>query len=168
MRVVLLGVVVVTACAGTSTVDSGSRGLGPENTVPAAALAPGACDDAPLHTLEDLAAGKGDGQRIALEVVPEVRGMCTLLACESECCNSCGGDYGANLRREPGDRDFELRFIGLAGCGGMDCNFHCEPFGRKPTTAYRFVGTNVYKPAGVTSTYHQAQFTIEKYCAVSR
>ena len=157
---------IVTGCAGRSTVDSGERGLGPTDTVPAAAKPLDACNDAPLLTVEQLAAGEGDGQRVALDAVPEVNGMCTLLACDSECCNQCGGNYGVALRRKPPERDFELRFDGVGGCGGMDCNFHCEPFGRKPATRYRFVGTNRYKPAGVTSTYHQAEFAVEKFCVL--
>lgn len=155
----------VAGACGTRTASSRAGepqpGLGPAEVVPESALAPGACDDVPLLSLEDLAAGKGAGERIAVDVVPEAAVACTLLACESECCNSCGGSYGARLA---GDPALELRLDGLAGCTGMDCNLRCEPFGRKPTTRYRFVGTHTFTPAGTTSAYHQAVLEVERYC----
>jgi hypothetical protein len=168
----LLVLVMLGACAKQSPGDSGPRraaptpGLGDKNTVPVEALAPGSCDDAPLVTLEEVATGKTTEGRIALDAVPDVRGMCTLLYCGpgDGCCNECGGDYGAKLVREPADRDLELRLDGLAGCSGMDCNFHCEPFGRAPTDRYRFVGTLTFQPAGVTSVFHKATVKVEKFC----
>jgi hypothetical protein len=49
----------------------------------------------------------------------------------------------------------------------MDCNFHCEPFGRKPTTKYVFVGKNTFQPAGVTSVYHKATIEVEWFCPLT-
>ncbi len=160
-----LALLLVSACGGQSTVTSGARGKGPENTVPASVLAADSCNDAVLVTLESLATGVGHGTRIALDVVPEVNRVCTLLDCgDNECCNRCRGEYGATLRREPADRDLEVRFTGLAGCSGMDCNFQCEPFGRQPTTRYRIVGVAAFEAAGTRSIAHAANVAVEKVC----
>lgn len=163
------------ACAGkSSVVASGERdkpGKGPENTVPAMAGTLEECNDAtPVYTLADLAAGKGDGERIMIDLVPEVKGLCTLLDCgDAECCNQCRGGYGARLVGQGGAPDLELRLEGamLAGCGGMECNFHCEPFGRKPVTTYRFVGTHTFTPAGRESVYHKSVLAVERFCTLS-
>ena len=154
------------ACATRATPsnpgDNPTPGLGPQEVEPTDALAPGACDDVPLYTLADLAAGKGADERIAIDVVPVANIMCTLLHCgDAECCNGCGGSYGARLAGSP---DLELRLDGLKGCSGMDCNLHCEPFGRKPTKPYRFVGMHTFTLAGQTSVYHKADLKVERYC----
>jgi hypothetical protein len=163
MRSWYLPGVLLIACAPRSSPD-GSRekpGLGPKEVVPTAALAPGACDDVPLYTLEDLATGKGAGERIAVDLVPRPGVACTDLWCpNSECCNGCGGSYGAHLAQP----ELELRLEGFAGCTGMDCNLHCEPFGRAPTTRYRFVGTNTFTPAGTNAVYREVAFSVERFC----
>jgi hypothetical protein len=47
----------------------------------------------------------------------------------------------------------------------MDCNMHCEPFGIKPTTPYRFVGKNNYtKRLTNGAVYDKVEFVVEKYC----
>lgn len=150
-------------------------GRGPENVVPELPAAD-ACADAPLVTLEQIADGAHAGERVALEVVPRAAITCTLLACvttvyadeeppppkkpEEVCCNQCGGMYEAQL----GDR-LHVQFTGLPGCTGMDCNYHCEPFGTKPTQRYRFVGKNDFKPVGKSGAiYATSWFTVEKVC----
>jgi hypothetical protein len=125
----------------------------------------GACDDARLVTLEAIAGGAIDGERVAIDVAPVAKVECTEMDCgDRECCNRCEGTYGIALRREPADRDLELTFTGLDGCSGMGCNLHCEPFGRAPTTRYRFVGKLSFRPAGVTAIFHQAALEVENYC----
>ncbi len=168
MRRHVLALVLSSACGGQPTVASGERGQGPEDVVPAAAQPAGSCDDAPVATLEQIADGAHDGARIAVDLVPESHGSCTEMSCnDGDCCNRCEGTYGAALRREPPSRALELELQGFPGCSGMECNVHCEPFGRRPSTAYRFVGTNTFAPAGVTAMFNQSQFIVEKYCRVA-
>jgi hypothetical protein len=177
-RAVIAVVVVMVAACGPAAPSSNDPvrarpkpGRGPADVVPTTALAPDQCADAPLVALDDLRKGTGDGQRIAIDVTPQPETICTLLACVGPdgeengpdvCCNSCGGNYGHRDGLE-----FSLALDGLAGCGGMDCNFHCEPFGTAPTHAYRFVGVAKYTPRGVTAVYDQVAFKIEKYCTIA-
>lgn len=144
-------------------------GLGPADMVPAAALAPDACADAPLLTLEQVARGEKSGERIAFDAVPRAQIFCTLLACigpsgehdPNSCCNQCGGGYQVEIREQ-----FFLQFHGLGGgCGGYDCNVHCEPFGRSPAHAYRFVGVSEWsKRLDNGAIYDKSKFTVEKFC----
>ena len=148
-------------------------GRGPEEVVPASALEAGACDDAPLLTLDDMDAGKGNAERIAIDVVPAPNIMCTLLACypasgsrptsKPSCCNQCGGGYGAQH-----GETLRITFVGFAGCRGMDCNLHCEPFGLNPRTTYRIVGKNNFSKAYTNGAiYNKSSFIVEKYCLTS-
>lgn len=77
------------------------------------------------------------------------------------CCNKCGGSYGVEIGLE-----FKLRFEGIVGfCGGYDCNLRCEPFGWKPTHAYRFVGVSAWsKRRDNGAIYDKSTFTVEKFC----
>ncbi|MBI2393439.1 MAG: hypothetical protein HYV09_27900 [Deltaproteobacteria bacterium] len=143
-------------------------GLGPEESVP---TLPGveACADAPLVTLEQIADGAHAGERVALDAVPRAMVICTLLLCtggdeppERTCCNGCGGGYELRL----GER-LLLQFANLGGCGGMDCNLHCEPFGRRPTRRYRFVGKNEFTPRPESGAiYAKSRFVVERVCAL--
>lgn len=171
MRTLLLVLVACSTSSSTSPRISDRPapipGRGPEDTVPPTALAQGQCDDATLLTLEAIGRGDGNGERIAFDTVPRAEIFCTLLACfksgggEAECCNNCGGAYGVRV----GD-ELHVRLTGLPGrCGGMDCNIHCEPFGIKPTTQYRFVGKNSYtKRLTNGAVYDKVEFAVEKYC----
>lgn len=144
-------------------------GLGPAETIPELP-GPEGCADAPLVSVEEMARGVRAGERIAVDVVPQAEVMCTLLFCtapegtprEEVCCNGCGGGYGVRLETR-----FHLQFANLGGCSGMDCNLHCEPFGRQPTHPYRFVGKNEFKPAYESGAiYSKSTFTVEKVCRV--
>lgn len=144
-------------------------GLGPADAVPPDLPGPDACADAPLITLDELARGERAGERVAVDVVPQAMIMCTAMACyaadgapaEDACCNECRGGYGVEV---PGE--LVLRFEGLAGCAGYDCNLRCEPFGRAPARAYRFVGTSAWARRGDNgAVYDTATFTVERYCA---
>jgi hypothetical protein len=145
-------------------------GLGPADVVPAGLAPTEACGDAPLLTLEQVAKGDRSGERIAFDVVPRAQIMCTLMACvgddgkhdENSCCNRCGGGYEVAIADE-----LRLHFVGLpGGCGGYDCNVHCEPFGRAPARAYRFVGVSRWsKRMENGAIYDKAEFTVEKFCA---
>lgn len=92
------------------------------------------CDD----TLPQLTAAALtiDAAQIAVDAVPSVGVACTARECTDgrECCNSCDGEYAAHLD------GYQVQLRGLPGCSGMDCDVVCEPFGRKPTTRYRFIG----------------------------
>jgi hypothetical protein len=161
-----LSIVVLAACSSSPTrpADPGpTPGSGAEDTVPATARPAGECDDAPLLTLEALQRGERAGERIALEVVPRPSIACTAMACSRECCNRCGGEYGAEIANE-----LRVRFTGIPGtCGGWDCNLQCEPFGLEPKTAYRFVGMNTFKPRGANgAVFDKSEFAVEKYCRV--
>ena len=146
-------------------------GLGPAETVPTGLPGPEACADAPLITLAELARGERDGERVAVDVVPQAMVRCTALACYSAldgrpaqpeaCCNECRGGYGWEISGE-----FHLAFADLGGCSGHDCNLRCEPFGRAPTRAYRLVGTSSRSPRDSNgAVYDTAVFTVERYCA---
>lgn len=146
-------------------------GLGPAEVVPAEAPGPEACADAPLLTLEQVARGEQAGERVAFEVVPRAQIVCTLMACigpggqhdEESCCNRCGGGYEVAIADE-----FRLQFHGLrGGCSGYDCNVTCEPFGRAPTHAYRFVGVSDWsKRLDNGAIYDKSTFTVETFCKV--
>jgi hypothetical protein len=141
-------------------------GHGSEDIVPADVADLARCNDAPRVTLEQLAAGEHAGERVAVDLVPEPILDCTLMACrygderdrlmagrKDQCCNQCGGGYGVVMRR-----DQALWLLDVGRCDGMDCNYHCEPFGWKPTHRYRFVG--------VTGSTSRLELHVERYCAV--
>ena len=111
------------------------------------------CSDAPSLAFDALA--DATGTRIALDGVPQAAAACTLLACTDDraCCNRCGGQYALI---DAGGQQINLS--GLAGCSGMDCNMVCEPFGRKPTLRYRFVG--IYD-------HEQRTLAVEKFCVTN-
>lgn len=134
-------------------------GLGPEETIPDLPRAEQGCAEAQVVSLEDLTLPKFQGLRVAIDAVPQVQGNCTLLACFSAqdgrqraCCNQCGGQYIVETER------LRVYLLGAGTCGGYECNFHCEPFGRKPTHQYRFVGVNQFDSAG------QSMFKVETVC----
>ncbi len=165
---ILLVALHLAACGGPKTVDTAERGLGPANVVPANAQPIGRCDDATLLTLEQLAdLDTYDATRIAIDVVPMAQVACTEEDCEegnhSACCNSCGGDYVATLNRASPARRLEVRFTGIAGCSGMDCNYHCEPFGLNPTTTYRIVG-RAKQPRPDIANLRQVELAVQTYC----
>lgn len=156
---------------GPANPNDASRtpGLGPAETIPDLP-GPEACADAPLVTLDEIERGVRAGERVALDAVPKAETMCTLLYCipppgmsrEDVCCNQCGGGYGLRV-----DNTLHLQFMNIGGCRGMDCNLHCEPFGREPTHAYRFVGKNEFKPARESGAiYAKSMFTVEKVCRI--
>jgi hypothetical protein len=157
---------VLVACSSpqTGTPGNATPQHGAEETVPTTARLLGECDDAKLVTLEAIVRGEGVGERIAIDAVPRADIACTTLACDNACCNKCGGVYSASL----GD-ELRITFNGLPGtCGGMDCSLHCEPFGIKPRTQYRFVGTGKRTPRGPnTAIWDHVDFTVEKYCRSS-
>ncbi len=160
-------VMVLVACGGS---QAGSRGdgvaarPGPADVVPDSARAVGSCDGELVVTLDDVARGQVHDQRVAIDLVPVPHTFCTLLACDRGCCNECGGGYYARLVREPAAPDLEVYLDGLPGCSGMDCNLHCEPFGHRPNTQYRFVGRVTFEAAGRTAVYHKARLGVEHYC----
>lgn len=130
------------------------------------------CGDAPLITLEELAAGQRPGERVSVETVPRAAPICFQQDClvatapgepqpppEEICCNACGGNYEAYVGT------FTLTFTGLEGCSGMDCNLRCAPFGRRPAKRYRFVGRNGFRPASSTQLHPTSVFEVEKVCA---
>jgi hypothetical protein len=158
-HVVWTGFIVVAACSGGQKGGNGGHepGLGPAELTPEAPMAP--CEGVPVYTFDQLAAGEAVGERIAVDGVPIAEVFCTLLACDTECCNGCGGQYVLSSG-EPARIDLR----GLAGCDGMDCNLHCEPFGRSPTQRYRFVGVNT--PVEQTAVYHKVEIAVEAFCAL--
>lgn len=92
------------------------------------------CDPALLRGFDELEAATGT--RIGLDGVPRVAVACTEKECTDgrACCNACEGEYVLL------DDNRQVTLRGLPGCSGMDCDTVCEPFGRAPTRAYRFVG----------------------------
>lgn len=107
------------------------------------------CVDAhPQLTVDSLSQ---DAVQVAIDAVPRVGVGCTRMECTDgrECCNSCSGEYAAHLG------GYQVQLRGLPGCSGMDCDVVCEPFGRTPTTAYRFIGS-------YTATDHV--LTVDSYC----
>ncbi len=55
----------------------------------------------------------------------------------------------------------------LDSAHGVDCNLHCEPFGREPTHTDRFVGVSEWSKRLVNGAiYDKSTFTVEKYRAV--
>ena len=141
-------VLALAACAGTSE-PGGTPQVEPADKRPAGAAD---CSDAPVVGFDQLE--QATGTRIALDGLPQVGIACTELACTDDraCCNRCDGEYAVI------DAGRQVNLRGLAGCSGMDCNTVCDPFGRKPTLRYRFVGT-----------YDHAQriVQVEKFCAVN-
>ncbi|MBA3453412.1 MAG: hypothetical protein H0T42_10005 [Deltaproteobacteria bacterium] len=146
---ILIALAVGGACAGTSAPGE-SPSVEPADKRPAGAAD---CSDAAVATFEEL--GDKSGTRLALDGVPRVGVVCTLLECTDgrACCNRCGGEYALidEQRRQ-------VNLSGLAGCSGMDCNTVCDPFGRKPTLRYRFVGTYDHE---------QRRLAVEKFCAAN-
>lgn len=128
-------------------------GHGPAEVVPKTALAPGACNDAPLLPPSQIGADMPDGERVSVEGIPKPSLICTAQACPGDqaCCNGCGGGYVVHVGNG------QVSLLGLPGCTGMDCNYRCEPFGNAPKTRYRFVGTTNF-----------GQITVEKYCRVTK
>ncbi len=155
-----MAAMVLFACGGAPSSGKPRTGtLGPAERIPNAP-GPDKCADVPLFTMEQLASGMGAGKLVAVEGVPKTSVICTLLACpNSQCCNSCGGSY---VLRD--NRRHRLSLDKLGGCGGMDCNLDCKPFGRRPTRRYRFVGTHHYRAAGKTSVYSSSRIEVVRYC----
>ena len=146
MRILLVALV---ACSGPAPAGESPR-TEPADKRPAGAAD---CSDAPPVAFAALA--EAAGTRIALDGVPHAAAACTLLACTDDraCCNRCGGPYALI---DAGGHQVNL--TGLAGCSGMDCNMTCEPFGRKPTLRYRFVGTY---------DHGQRNLAVEKFCVAN-
>jgi hypothetical protein len=119
------------------------------------------CDDAPLVTLDELAAGRHAGERIAFEAVPVADHTETLKSCGQDypCCNHVVGSYMVEL---PGRVRIMLQ--GPFRCSGTECEWHCEPFGDRPTSSVRFVGVNEIELASGAPWGASAWFTVEKYC----
>jgi hypothetical protein len=91
------------------------------------------CAGVPLVTLAELAAGEHALEVVAVDGVPGMQGVCTLL--DGECINQCSAVY--TLTHPPA---FDLQLADLPVCHGMECAMDCQPFGHTPTRAYRFVG----------------------------
>ena len=127
---------------------------------------PEACSDVVEVTLDELGEGKGHGEVVAVEAVPIAFVICTSMYCSPEspeiCCNECKGSYV--LRKERSHRVF---LSGLGHCGDMDCNLDCQPFGRKPTTAYRFVGKHTFEPGGKYTSYASSIIAVDRFCSTA-
>lgn len=110
------------------------------------------CSDAPVVVFDGLP--DAAGTRIALDGMPRASPVCTLLDCTDNraCCNRCGGNYFLS------DEGRQVDLTGLPGCTGMDCNMVCDPFGKKPTLRYRFVGW--YDHA-------QRRLEVDKFCVAN-
>jgi hypothetical protein len=136
------------------------------DVVPADAAPLAECNDVPLVTLDQIAAGEHAGEVVAIDVMPAVDMICTHRRCMHKdgskvaCCNRCGGEYQARLRDEL------LLRLDVGRCGGMDCNIHCEPFGRKPAHSYRFVGTNAFESRKSSEMYATSALHVQKYCSL--
>lgn len=144
-------------------------GNGPKDVVPDLPAAE-ACADASSTTLEEMARGMHAGERVAFDGVPRPVITCTEIGCSVRakgewrprpalCCNDCYGYYVI-----PFGEDFEVVLRGLAGCSGMDCGYHCEPFGIQPAHKYRFVGLNDFRPKGKTSSNDSSYVVVEQLC----
>lgn len=150
-------------CASTSPPRKARPRTGTKGPLERIPMAPGpeACADVPLLTVAEIAAGAGDGEVIAVEGVPVALVTCTALLCDpdpSHCCNECSGGYALSDTYA-----HTLWLTEVGNCGDRDCNLDCEPFGRKPTKAYRFVGKHAYTPRSrlgpARSIIH-----VERYC----
>jgi len=141
------------ACGGSPSISIPERRTEPvagaADIVPASALDPGKCDDVPNIRLEQLAVGVHRGERVALDLIPKARVVCT---------DRCRGEYVLDV---DGRRD--LLLMGIRGCEATDDGYLCEPFGTRPTTRYRFVGT-YDQPRRLAENF---TFAIEKYCRVT-
>jgi hypothetical protein len=173
-HVTLVLAIAIAACSGRVEPrggDSPTPGHGPRDVVPTTTAPAGACDDAPLVTIDQIAAGEHAGERVAIDLVPQTDMACTELLCTApggrnpECCNRCNGSYGVS--RNATDATGIRIELGIGSCVGMDCNFTCEPFGWAPTHRYRFVGKNVFSPPGTSAVYARSQLRVERYCAVA-
>lgn len=146
------------SCGGSSGSSGHAQPEQPSEVIPDAPPV-SACADAPLLSFEQLAARERADEVVAVEGVPRVSVACTLLDCGSqECCNSCSGTY--HLMSEEGQ---QVNLLGLAGCGGMDCDTTCEPFGRYPTKPYRFVGRHIVRVSD-DGTMSASDIEVTDYC----
>jgi hypothetical protein len=138
-------------------------GRGPEDVAMALPGARQSCGDVYLLTLGEIARGDADGEVIAVEGVPKANVHCTELACPGAvCCNECSGAYVLDHEGADGGTDLVLHLDGVGSCSGWDCNLDCTPFGRKPTTRYRFVGLNSYTSENGVAT---SRFLVDRVCA---
>ena len=132
----------------------------------APALSSGECESASVidHLLvgpDQLAVhAPKEGTVIALEGVPQPQVVCTLMACESACCNECGFVAGCAYSVESGGGSVCLSHPDFE-CGGMDCALSCSPFSSDPKHRYRFVGKLVH-----ASSSRQVTLEVQKFCRI--
>ncbi len=148
-----------------ATYDAPVPGLGPLEVIPDVAGADG-CADAVVVTLDAIARGEHEGERVALVGLPMARKGFTLKYCgpPTVCCNQCTGGWVLGLATKD-----VVELVGIGDCSGLDCNYHCEPFGRAPTHRYRFVGRIEHTPHVVPMRPPRApsHMTVEKFCKVA-
>lgn len=148
----------------------GGQGGGARSTEGPAELFPDApaqaCQGVPVLGEDVSFAEIAEGEEVAMDAVPrQGAGQCTLMACgkSNPCCNRCSGAYTITVTGA--DRAATaIQLDGLKGCSGTECGMTCEPFGRKPTIRYRFVGRMAEKPAQSGVRYRLA---VDRFCVAS-
>lgn len=155
MRVPIALALAMMACAGSKATQL---------TTPVEAPSVDKCSGVPVLTLEQLKRGEGNGQRIAIEGVPQPLTMCTRMLCPdgTGCCNKCKGSYVLH-----NDSDYRLSLTALPGCSGTACDVQCVPFAAKATEAYRFVGVHQHTAASKDNSFAASEIAVETYCPVT-
>jgi hypothetical protein len=127
----------------------------------APSVATGECDGVPIFDRDHLIKRvPRAGTIVALDGVPRARIVCTLKACDTECCNECGSPVGCPYALPSDEGDVCLSHPDFQ-CGGMDCALECNPFSSAPQHRYRFVGKVVYEPA-----YGEPTLEVQKFCRI--
>jgi hypothetical protein len=99
---------------------------------------------------------------IAVEGVPTMTYLvCTQLLCENGCCNFCRGDGYYVRHALPRGQHVWIHLI-VGECEGNECDINCRPFGHRPRSRYRFVGTLVRFAAATSRARYGLK--VERFC----
>lgn len=137
-------------------------------------VASGECDGAPLVDAASFFTGPlvlSDGRPkqgtvIAVDGAPQARMVCTLMGCNSECCNNgCGHSGGCTYVIAAGAENEICLGRDDFACGGTDCSGWCRPFSTHPSHRYRFVGEVVYVGVAEPKTsVPGVKLQVQKFC----
>jgi len=158
----LAAVFMLSACGGAAPVAENADG--PAEKTPEAA-AEEFCADVALVGADVEFQHVTYGEQIAIDGVPNAGPeTCTTRPCPKNepCCNRCNSSYVVTITGEARTAT-AIQLAGLSGCTGSECGVDCDPFGREPKRAYRFVGSLVDEPA-VGGAKHV--FAVKLFCAL--